>query len=207
MKLIKTISILSLVMFSGLLLSACGKKPEVKFSDDSAEDVSPYVDKFASEKINITKTYVLNQEFKVQYKTFNPDGTGMAEFKARSMKEVADVDGRLPEEGKKLVLVEVTVKGNGKNKGSPSIFNQIGDTPSPQFVLIDQAKNYSEAETTYYSDAYTQLKKLFELSKITMDHETWINTAIVFQIDKTLAPRLAFRFVNSEGKTEFYDVK
>lgn len=198
---------LLLVIFSSFFLAACGPKKEVKFSDDSAETISPYVDKFANQKITITQTYAPNQEFKVSYKTFSPDGVGTAEFKAKSVKEVTEVDGRLPEEGKKLVLVEIAIRGNGKNKGNPTTFNQVGDTPSPQFVIIDPAKNFSEVETTYYSDAYTVSKKLFELSKITMDHEQWVNTALVFQIDKGLSPDLAFRFVNPEGKTEFYDIK
>ncbi|MFA6518858.1 MAG: hypothetical protein WCV93_04410 [Candidatus Shapirobacteria bacterium] len=204
----------ALVLASALLLSACNSsvlpQKKITFSDDTAPEAetnTPYVDKFATTPIVISKTYKLNQEFKVAYKTFNPDGQGIAEFKGRSMKEVANVDSRLPEDGKKLVLVEIGVKGKADNKGSPSTFNQVGDTPSPQFVLIDKSKNLSNAEETYYSDAYTVSKKLFELSKITLDHEQWVNTALVFQIDKNQAPDLAFRFINPEGKTEFYDVE
>jgi len=40
-----------------------------------------------------------------------------------------------------------------------------------------------------------------------MDHEQWVNTAIVFQIDKDVTPDLAFRFINLENKVEFYDIK
>lgn len=172
-----------------------------------AETVTPYIDKFAATPITITKTYKSNQEFKVAYKTANPDGQGIAEFKSRSVKEVTDVASRLPEEGKKLVLVEIGVKGKADNRGSPSTFNQIGDTPSPQFVLIDKSKNLSSVEETYYSDAYTNSKKLFELSKITLDHEQWVNTALVFQIDKNQSVDLAFRFINPSGQTEFYDIE
>lgn len=202
-----------LVLASGLLLSACNTPlttpPKATFSNDSdvVETITPHLDKSATSPINITKTLNLNQDFKVTYKTFNPDGQGIAEFRAKSVKEIADSAGRLPEEGKKLVLVEIAVKGKTSNKGSPSTFNQIGDTPSPQFVLIDKSKNLSLVEETYYSDAYTNSKKLFELSKITLDHEQLVNTALVFQIDKNQSPDLAFRFTNPEGKTEFYDLQ
>lgn len=203
----------ALVLASALLLSSCSTplttQKKATFSDDTevAATVTPYVDKFATTPITISKTYKLNQEFKVAYKTSNPDGQGVAEFKARSVKEIANVDSRLPEEGKKLVLVEIGVKGKADNKGSPSTFNQVGDTPSPQFVLIDKSKNLSNVEETYYSDAYTVSKKLFELSKITLDHEQWVNTALVFQIDKNQSADLAFRFINPGGQTEFYDVE
>jgi hypothetical protein len=203
----------SLIIVSGLLLSACNTplttQKKATFSDDIevTETVTPYIDKFATTPIVISKNYKLNQEFKVAYKTFNPYGQGVAEFKSRSVKEVANIDGRLPEDGKKLVLVEIGVKGKADNKGSPATFNQVGDTPSPQFVLIDKSKNLSTVEETYYSDAYTVSKKLFELSKITLDHEQWVNTALVFQIDKNQTPDLAFRFINPAGKTEFYDLE
>lgn len=196
-----------ILLFSSLFLFSCGPKKDITFSDDSADDITPYVDQFASTPITIAKEIPLNQEFEINYKTFSPDGLGLARFKARSIKEVASVADRTPAEGKKLVLVEISVQGNGQNKGNPSTFNQVGDTPSPQFVLIDQAKNISYVEETYYSDAYTSQKKLFELSKITLDHDKWVHTALVFEIDADLSPNLAFRFINQAGQTEFYDIK
>ena len=117
------------------------------------------------------------------------------------------VAGRTPNEGKKLVLAEISVKGNPKNQGNPSNFNQVGEHPSPQFVLVDPKASRNYVEETYYSDAYTVDKKLFELSKITLDHDQWVHTAIVFEVSQNLAPDLAFRFTNPEGKTEFYDIK
>ncbi len=204
----KTLLTLALVSASFFLLSACGRKsPPATFSDDSATDITPYVDQLASEPINLGQTYNLNQEFKVSFATFDPAGTGLAEFKARSLKAIPSSGDRQPEEGKKLVLVEISVKGNRENKGQPSGFNQIGQTPSPQFVLIDKSKNQSFTEETYYSDAYTKSKKLFELSKITLDHDQWVHTALVFQVDQSLSPDLALRFTNPSGKTEFVDIK
>lgn len=205
---------LLIVLFTSLFLFGCGSKTttktsNVKFSNDDqkVEEVAEYGDKLANEKINITKTINQNQDFPVAFKTFEPDGTGNAIFKAKSIKEIAEVDGRTPEEGKKLVLIEIAIQGNTKNKGMPSTFNQIGDRPSPQFVLIDKTKNLSITETNYYSTAYTAAKKLFELDKITLDHDQWVNTALVFEIDKDLTSDLAFRFTNIENKTEFYDIK
>lgn len=194
------------LLLSSFLFSACGAKKPATFSDDSDNDITPYVDQYANTPINVTKNYPLNQEFSLIYKTYHPDKIGSASFKARSIKEVPAVADRQPQEGKKLVLVEISVKGDSKNEGSPATFNQIGDTPSPQFVLIDKNNHKSYVEETYYSDAYTQEKKLFELSQITLDQSQWVNTAIVFQIDKSLAPDLALRFVNVQGKTEFYDL-
>ncbi len=204
-----TLPALLIIVFSSLIFSACGpQKPKVSFSDDDQlAETTPYVDKFATEKINITKTVPLNQEFTVKYKYFQPDGVGSAQFKAKSIKEVKEVASRQPSEGKKLILVEIAIRGNAKNLGQPSNFNQIGDTPSPQFVIIDQAKNLSTVETTYFSESYTQSKNLFELSKITLDHEQWVNTAIVFEIDNSQEPSLALRFINPEGVTEFYAIK
>lgn len=208
MKISKVIITLSVLLFSAFTLSGCGKKSDVTFSADSETgEVVPYVDEKANEKINITQSYGLNQEFKVQYKTSNPDGQGTAQFKAQSIKEIDMAGKRTPEEGKKLVLVEIAIKGTSTNKGEPSNFNQIGDTPSPQFVIIDKNNNKSYVEETYYSDGYTADKNLFELTKITLDHEQLVNTAIVFQIDKNLEPNLAFRFTNLDGKTEFYDIE
>ena len=211
----KIILSLGIILVSTFLLSGCGKtsiiggSKNVSFSNDdqTVEQVTPYVDKYANEKINFTQTYNLNNEFTVNYKTFNPDGKGTATVKAKSMKEIAGAGLKTPEEGKKLILVEISIRGKSTNKGSPATFNEVGDQPSPQFVLVDKAKNKTETETTYYSDGYTQANKLFELSKITMDHEEWVNTAIVFQIDKNTIPDLAFRFINPDGKIEFYDIK
>jgi len=205
---------LLIILFSSLFLFGCTSKNttktnETKFSNDEekVEELADYGDKLANEKIEIKETKTLNQDFPVIFKTFEPDGTGNAIFKAKSIKEITEVDGRTPEEGNKLVLVEIAVKGNAKNKGMPSTFNQIGDRPSPQFVLIDKANNKSFAETNYFSTSYTAAKKLFELDKITLDHEEWVNTALVFEIDKKIITDLAFRFTNSENKTEFYDIK
>jgi len=205
----KTLLILP-ALLSSLLLSACGAKQQsVSFSNDDAATDSevPYTDKLAKQPINYTNTYNLNQEFKITYKTANPDGTGTAEFKAKSFKQVDSVADRQPEDGKKLYLLEIAIRGNTKNKGEPSTFNQIGDNPSPQFILADKANNTSYVEETYYSDAYTQSKNLFELTKITLDHDQWVNTAIAFQVSKDLNPELAFRFTSADGKTEFYAIK
>ena len=199
--------LLSLAVVASVTLSACGPKKQATFSDDSGTpDITPLVDSSAADKINITQTYNLNQEFKVAYQTYNPDAVGNVQVKAKSIKEIPDSAGRLPGDGKKLILVEIAVDGNAKNKGEPSTFNQIGDHPSPQFVLVDRAANKSFVETTYFSDAYTVDKKLFELSKITLDHEQWVNTAIVFEVDKGYNPDLAFRFTATTGKTEFYGI-
>lgn len=209
----RTISLLIVAVF---LFSACGKTKktsEIGFSEDkesnteSTDQITPYIDKFATEKINFTQTKNLNQEFKVAYKTFNPDGVAYAEFKAKSAKLIDTAGSNPPDNGKKLILVEIAVKGSKGNRGMPSTFNQIGDTPSPQFVIIDKAGNRTYVEETFFSDSYTAAKKLFELSKLTLDMEQWVDTAIVFQIDKNLEPDLAFRFLNNDGKIEFYDIK
>ncbi|MCL4384046.1 hypothetical protein M1116_01175 [Patescibacteria group bacterium] len=201
----------ALLFGSTLLLSACSpvaKKP-ITFSDDSTDtgEITPLVDASANAPVNITKTVSINQEFKVAYKTYDPDGIGNVQVKARSIKEIPNAGGRNAGDGKKLILVEIAVMGNAKNQGEPSTFNQIGDHPSPQFVMVDRGKNLSTSETTYFSDAFTGDKNLFELSKITLDHEQWVNTAIVFEVDKAYNPDLAFRFTNPEGKTEFYAIQ
>lgn len=209
----KIIPVFAILILSSFLISGCGlkKSPENNQNTDVSEiltdDITPYLDKLASEKIVITRTVKSNEEFKIKYKTFSPDGQGEADFKSKSVKVVDNVDGVTADEGKKLVLVEIAVHGNKNNKGSPATFNQIGDTPSPQFVMVDKSKNLSFVEETYFSDIYTTAKKLFELSKNTMDNEQWFETALVFQIDKNLEPDLAFRFTNLEGKTEFYDIE
>jgi hypothetical protein len=204
-------NLLFVAVFS-IFLSACGSvstsSKNVQFSNDdqTVDQISPYVDNFANKPVKITQTKKLNQEFSVQYKFFSPDGLGVAIFKAKSIKEIPSAGGLTPADGKKLILVEISIKGNSKNQGMPSTFNQVGDTPSPQFVLIDRQNNKSYVEETDYSGAYTDANKLFALSKITMDSETLVNTAIVFQIDKNLTPDLALRFINSTGGTEFYAV-
>jgi len=72
--------------------------------------------------------------------------------------------------------------------------------------MVDKNNKTSLVEDTYYSDAYTQFKDLFELSKITMDHNQWVNTALVFELEADKQADLAFMFTNLEGKTEFYDI-
>lgn len=209
MKLHQNILLLAIIAFS---LSACGPitsvKKNVQFSSDDAtvDQVTPYVDEFANKPVKITQTKKLNEEFSVSYKTFNPDGLGTATFKAKSIKDISSAGGLNPADGKKLILVEIAIRGNKNNKGMPSTFNQVGDQPSPQFVLVDRANNKSFVEETDYSGAYTDDKKLFALSKITIDAEQWVNTAIVFQIDKNLTPDLTLRFINPTSDTEFYAI-
>ena len=207
--------ILTLVVVT-FILSACGNpitnknSSNVQFSDDSekvTDEVSPYVDKLSDAKIEFKETRALNQEIKIDYKTVDPNGVGTAMLKAKSMKEIEKADTFAPEEGKKLILLEIAIKGNKTNKGMPSTFNQVGDNPSPQFVLVDQKKNKTFVEETSYSDAYTLINDLFELSKITLDSDQWVNTAIVFQIDKNIDPQLALRFTNPSGENTFYAVK
>ena len=206
---------LGIVFVSAFFLSGCGKtslnggSKNVTFSNDdqTVDEVTLYVDKFANEKVEFKQSYNLNQEFTVKYKTFDPNSEGTATVKAKSMKEIASAGLKTPEDGKKLILVEIAIRGKSTNKGNPATFNQVGDTPSPQFVLVDKAKNKTDTETTYYSDGFTEANKLFELTKITMDHEQWVNTAIVFQVDQNVNPDLAFRFINLDSKTEFYDIK
>lgn len=205
---LKTQTIL-LLIFSVFLFSACGQTPKNTkpgFSEDKepetglTDQITPYLDKFATEKISFTQTKNLNQEFKIAYKTFNPDGVGYAEFKVKSVKPIDTAGANPPDNGKKLILAEISVKGTKGNLGMPSTFNQIGDTPSPQFVIIDKANNLTYVEETFFSDSYTAAKKLFELSKLTLDMEQWVDTAIIFQIDKNLEPDLAFRFLGKDGK-------
>ncbi len=212
----KWLFLIPIITLSSFIFSACTKSADTGKSEDElgfsneeeiTEDVFTYNDSLANAKINVTQTYNLNQEFKVKFLTQEPKGEGYAEFKATSIKEVSSVDERTPPEGKKLVLVEIAIRGNPQNKGQPSTFNQIGNNPSPQFVLYDESKNQSFVEETYYSDAYTNSKNLFELSKITLDQDSWVNTAIVFEVDKELPLKLALRFTNLDGTTEFYAIK
>jgi len=202
-------SALSIILLSSvILLSACGPAKPASFSDDTTggNNLIPLVDKDASAKINITKTLKLNEAFPVSYKTTDPNGVGSIQAKARSLKEIPMAGKSGPNSGKKLILVEISVMGNPKNKGNPSTFNQIGSTPSPQFVMVNRSKNTSEVETTYFSDSYTAEKKLFELSKITLDQDKWVDTALVFETDLDYNPDLAFRFTNPQGQTEFYGI-
>ena len=181
----------------------------MSFTNDEelVEEFAPYTDQLADAKIQVSQTFSLNQEFTVDYKSKDPDSTGHASFKARSVKEIDTAGKKTPDENKKLILVEISVMGDENNQGDPSTFNQVGDNPSPQFVLIDRDNNKTFVETTYYSDGYTQSKDLFELTKITLDHQKWVNTAIVFQIDTDQQPNLAFRFINPAGDPEFYDIE
>ncbi len=97
--------------------------------------------------------------------------------------------------------------GRWNNQGILPPSTRSATTPPPTFVLIDQDNNKTFVETTYYSDGYTEPEDLFELTKITIDHQKWVNTAIVFQVDVDQQPNLAFRFINSEGNPEFYDIE
>lgn len=212
----KSSTLIPLLGLSLFLLTACTSpvvvnkpKTNAQFSsdDEPLPTLSAYEDKFASAPVNFSDTKKLNTEFKVEFKTSEPSGVGTAEFKAKSMKFITDAGGVPASDNMQLVLVEIAVKGKAGNKGLPSTFNQIGDNPSPQFVLVNKNKNQTFVEETYFSDSYTVPKKLFELSKITLDHEQWVNTAIVFEVDKSYTPDLAFRFINKEGKVEFYDIQ
>jgi len=209
MKVNKFLPIISLFLCL-FTLSACGKKDnqDIDFTNDeeSIEPISPYVDELSDAKIQISQSLDPNQEFKIDYQTRNPDGQGQAFFKVESIKEINSAGQKTPESGKKLVLAKIAVMGNQDNSGDPSTFNQIGDNPSPQFVLIDKNNNKTYVEDSYYSDGYTQANNLFELSKITMDHQKWIHTAIVFEIDSEQLVDLALRFVNPNGQLEFYDI-
>jgi hypothetical protein len=212
MKFNQELTSLAIVATLAFILSACGpitSSPKtVQFStdDQTVDQVTPYIDAFANKPVKVTQTKKLNEEFAVSYKYFNPDGVGTATFKAKSIKEIPTAGGLAPADGKKLILVEIAIRGNKNNQGLPSTFDQIGDQPSPQFVLVDRQANKSYVEETDYSGAYTDDKNLFALSKITMDAEQWVNTAIVFQVDKNLVPDLALRFINPTGDTEFYAI-
>jgi len=204
---IKYLAGIGLLLATSFLFSACDKKEEdVFFETDANDSFFENVEDKVSDRIEINQEVKLDSEFKVEYKTSEPDGIGEASFKAKSIKQIEMAGDDEPNEDKKLILVEIAVKGNSENKGKPSTFNQVGDYPSPQFVLIDKNNNISYFEETYFSDAYTMENNLFELSKITMDHEQWVNTAIVFEIDNDKIADLAFRFTNSQGETEFYDI-
>lgn len=203
---------LGLILLSSFLLSACkssSSTKDVEFSHDEelVEEITPYVDELANHPTSISKQINLNQEFSVDFQTKNPDGLGKAYFKAKSIKTISAAGQKTPNENQKLILVEISVKGDPQNRGTPSTFNQVGSRPSPQFVLIDPDKNQTWVEETYYSDGYTQANNLFELSKITLDQSQWVHTAIVFQIDQNQQPNLAFRFINPQGQVEFYDIQ
>ena len=203
----KKIGYIAIIVVSSLLLAGCDNRNEEVFFDNNDNDAFfENVDEQANEDVSIGQDINSNEEFDVEYKTYEPDGIGTASFKAKLIKEIEKAGEAEAAEGMKLVLVEIAVKGNEDNEGMPSTFNQIGQYTSPQFVLIDKKNNMSYVEETYYSDSYTLENDLFELSKITMDHEQWVNTAIVFEIESDMTPDLAFRFTNAEGETEFYDI-
>ena len=175
-------------------------------AEEDFSEFNTYTDKLAKVAIDITQTKKFNEEFKVNYKTYEPEGTGEADFKAKSIKKLASIDDRVAQEGYKLVLVEISIKGNAQNVGRPFTFNQIGDYPSPQFVLIDKENNLSQIETTYFSDIYTVKNNMYELSKISMDSPDWVHTAIVFEVKQDFPEKLALRFTNPQGGTEFYEI-
>ena len=206
----KTLSIISLLLCL-FLLSACGKKnnQDINFTNDEefVEELPAYTDELANAKIKISQSLDLNQEFKLDYQTRDPDGQGRASFKITSISQIDTAGAKTPQPDKKLILAKIAVMGDQNNRGDPSTFNQIGGNPSPQFVLIDKANNKTYVEDSYYSDGYTQVNGLFELSKITMDHQKWISTAIVFHIDSDQPVNAAFRFINPNGQLEFYDIK
>lgn len=199
------------VIISILFLSSCGistsKKKTLQFSNDDTLPFPTLVDTSAKENINVTKEIKMNQTSIVTYKTSSPDGFGTIEYNPKKLTEIAKAGELTPADGQKLLLLDFTYKGSAKNKGQPSIINQIGDTPAPQFVLLDRKNNTSIVETTEYSDANASAKKLFELYKLTLDNDKPVSTALVFQVEKSLNPELAIRFTNPEGKTEFYLVK
>lgn len=195
---------------SVLVLSACAapaKKP-VKFSDDSDTKAAfpTLVDTSANQPITISKEFKLAQTIPVVYKATIGE-TGIVEYKAKKLTEISKAGELTPADGKKLVLLEFSYKGSDKNKGKPSVINEIGDTPAPQFVLLNRSANSSEVEATEYSDAYAQSKKLFELYKLTLDNNKVVDTALVFEIDKSQTPDLAIRFTGKDGKIEFYAIK
>ncbi len=202
--------IIPALLLSALVLSACAKpaKKVVKFSDDSDPKAAfpTLVDTAAKEAINISKDYKFNQSAVIVYKS-SVGATGVVEYKAKKITEITKAGDLTPGEGKKLVLLEFSYKGSDKNKGKPSVINEIGDTPAPQFVMLNRANNTSEVEATEYSDAYAQSKKLFELYKLTLDNNKVVDTALVFEIDKSQSPDLAIRFTNKDGKIEFYAIK
>ncbi len=207
MKLQKIIPVL---LFTVLVLSACTKpgKKVVKFSDDTDSKAAfpTLVDTAAKEAISIAKDFKFNQSATVVYKS-TVGNTGIVEYKAKRMTEISKAGELNPSEGKKLVLLEFSYKGSDKNKGKPSVINEIGDTPAPQFVMINRANNTSDVEATEFSDANAQSKKLFELYKLTLDNNKVVDTALVFEIDKSQTPDLAIRFTDKDGKIQFYAIK
>ena len=124
----KRIAKLTTLVVCFLVLGACGaKKEDVSFEDDTQEVFIEMVDEQKHEEMSMTKEIKLDEEFSIEYKTYEPEGVGKAKFKAKSIKEIEDIDGVKASEGKKLVLVEIAVVGDSKNTGRPSTFNQIGD--------------------------------------------------------------------------------
>jgi hypothetical protein len=205
-----------IVFVSSFFLYSCKNQKIDQVQNDNQEDnpvveedfseFNTYTDKLAKVDINITQTKKFNEEFKVNYKTYEPEGVGEADFKAKSIKKLASIDDRVAQEGYKLVLAEISIKGNSQNVGRPFTFNQIGDYPSPQFVLIDAKNNLSQIETTYFSDIYTSKNNMYELSKISMDSPDWVHTAVIFEVKQDFPEQLALRFTNPKGETEFYEI-
>jgi hypothetical protein len=72
--------------------------------------------------------------------------------------------------------------------------------------MVDTAKNITYVEETPFSDAYTLSHKQFELSKLTLDGDQWVETSIVFELAENQKPDLAFRFINVDNKPEFYNI-
>lgn len=190
-----------------LTIFGCQKKSEeVSFESEEGDVFFETVEEKKVEEINITASQKINQEFEVEFKTYQPDGVGQASFKAKSIKVIDKIGQVTANPEMKLVALELAVRGNSANKGRPSTFNQIGEFPSPQFVIIDkQAKTYL-VEDTYFSQAYNEANKQFELSKITTDHQVWVNTAIVFEIGKDKQPDVAFMFTDTTGNKQFYEI-
>ncbi len=111
----------SLVILTSLaiVLAGCGpKKNTPQFSDDNAQPAFPtLIDSAGSEKVNITKEFKLNSEVALTYKTAKPEGTGTVTYKIKSVKPLEKIGDMLPEDGKKLILVEFSYKGSIKNVG------------------------------------------------------------------------------------------
>jgi hypothetical protein len=207
---------LAILFCSSFFLYSCGQakvdqnqdepiNQEISEEEDFSE-YQTYADNLAKVPVDITQTKKFNEEIKIKYQTYEPIGTGEADFKATSMKVIKSIDDRVAQEGYKLVAVGISIKGNQQNVGRPFTFNQIGDYPSPQFVLIDQKNNLSQIETTYFSDIYTVKNDMYELSKISMDSPDWVHTALVFEVEENFPEKLALRFTNSNGETEFYEI-
>ena len=161
---------LSLLILTSLILVGCGSKTTglldnskkvVDFSSDdtTVAQVTPIVMTLPQSDIQYTFTKKINEEFKIEYKTSKPDGVGQAQFKVKTFAPIQVAGDQKPAEGKRLYLAEIAVRGYASNKGQPALFNQLGEYPSPQFVIAQVDKRTSIPETTYFSDAYTLDKK------------------------------------------------